>query len=90
MSLVLGISSLGHSWDHVSAELRNWVFVVSLPVNVNFLVITMINSEVSFFIMGCFSVSMVLIRKKIRRATLAQVKLDVEKMKLNNLILVGL
>lgn len=35
--------------------------------------------------MGCFSVSMVLIRKKVRRVALAQVKLDVENMKQNNL-----
>lgn len=64
MSLVLSITSLGHSWDHVQCRIRQFFFIVSLPINVNFLVITIINSKVSFLIMGCFSVSMVLIRKK--------------------------
>lgn len=85
VSLVLNISSLGHSWDHVQWRVREFCFIVSLPINVNFLVIIVIDSKVSFLIMGCFSVSMVLIRKKVRRVALAQVKLDVENMKQNNL-----
>lgn len=36
--------------------------------------------------MGGFSVSMVLIRKKVRRVALAQMKLNIENMKLNSLI----
>lgn len=61
-------------------------FIVSLPINVNFLIITTINSKVYFLIMGGFSVSVVLIRKKVRRVALAQMKLNIENMKLNSLI----